>query len=152
MIIPSWLSRFETQPAKVDVLGEVGQRRRDPARLAWDISTGLKESIRRLDLTQVRPSELMKVAAALRKEGLMSVNAYGQFRNATLNEKGQPRADAPFNFLREVQAGAREAKALARSVGDLSPEKVYAEFVMSARGLNHLAGVIKGVRVVDLRV
>src|ERR1700754_4144965 len=120
MIIPSWLGRFETQPTKVDVLGEVGQRRRDPARLSLDIPAGLRQSLRRLDLTHVRPSELMEVASALRKEGFMSANAYGQLKNTALDEKGQLRADTPFNFLREVQAGAREARALGRGVGDLS--------------------------------
>jgi hypothetical protein len=151
MVIPSWLGRFETQPTKVDALGKVGQRRGDPARLSSNLSAGLKESIRRLDLTKVRPSELMKVATALRKEGLMSANSYEEFKNATSDEKDQLRADIPFNFLGEVQDRAREIKLLARQMGDLTPEKLYAEFAMSARGLNYVAAAIKGVKPVDVR-
>jgi hypothetical protein len=36
-------------------------------------------------------------------------------------------------------------------MGDLSPEKHYAEFAMSARGLNYLAAAIKGVKPIDMR-
>jgi len=151
MIIPSWLGRFETQPDKVDALGKVGQRRDAPASIAQEISPGVKGLISRLDLTRVLPSDLITVAQGLCKEGFMSLDVYYRFRDATRDGDGTPRAEIPFDFLGEVREGARQVRAMARQGGDFRPEKYYAEFSLSARGLTYLAASIKGVKVVDIR-
>ncbi|WP_426286380.1 hypothetical protein [Luteibacter sp. E-22] len=150
MIIPSWLGRFDTPPAKVDVLGKVGQHRCDPVRLSWSLSTSVKQSLKQMDLTRVRPSELLVIASALRKEGLMSGTALDKIKDFTLDAHGKPGPDLPFNFLGEVRQGLTVAKAMSRKKGDFAPERLYAEFAMSARGLNYLAAAIKGIRPIDI--
>lgn len=152
MVIPSWLARFEMQPKKVDPLGKLGQCRSDPAKVAQNLSQGLQQTIRQLDLTNVRPSELVQIAGALRREGLMSRDVYWQFRNSATQPDGTPRPDAPIDFLREVRDRAREVKAMSRGSGSLEAEQIYAEFSFSARGLNLLAASMKGIKVVDIRV
>jgi hypothetical protein len=150
MIIPSWLGRFDTPPAKVDVLGKVGQHRCDPVRLSWSLPGPVKQSLKQMDLTRVRPSELVVIASALRKEGLMSRTALDKIKEFTLDVHGRPGPDIPFNFLDEVRQGLTVAKAMSREQADFSPERLYAEFAMSARGLNYLAAAIKGIRPIDI--
>ncbi len=74
MVIPSWLGRFDTQPDKVDALGKVGQRRDAPARIAQELSPGVKALVGRLDLTRVLPSQLIQEAQGLCREGFMSLD------------------------------------------------------------------------------
>ncbi|SEW21475.1 hypothetical protein [Luteibacter sp. 329MFSha] len=81
----------------------------------------------------------------------MSLDVYYRFRDATRNSEGRPRPEVPFDFLREVRDGTRQVRAMARRIGSLQPEKIYAEFSMSARGLNYLAAAIKGVKAIDIR-
>jgi len=152
MVIPSWLGRFETQPEKVDALGKVGQRRDAPARIAQELSPGVKSLVGRLDLTRVLPSELIQVAQGLCKEGVLSLDNYYQFRDATRDVDGKPRPEVPIDLLAEVREGTRQVKAISRQSGDFRAEKYHAEFSMSARGLAYLAASIKGLKLVDVRV
>ena len=152
MVIPSWLGRFDTQPDKVDALGKVGQRRDAPARIAQELSPGVKALVGRLDLTRVLPSQLIQVAQGLCREGFMSLDVYYQFRDATRDMDGKPRAEVPLDLLREVREGTRQAQAISRKSGDYRAEKYPAEFRLSAHGLAYLAASIKGLRLVDVRV
>lgn len=136
-------------PAKLPTaptLGELGrsaQGTADPTRSVDEMSGDLQRMLRRIDLTNIRPSQLRIIVTTLFDQNKISEDEASEFLLARRPGAEQLTDDSPFNLVEDMRQGLKRSVAVMQRYPFADTARIYDEAYAAARGLNEVIAYLR---------
>lgn len=131
-------------------LGSGPRGKKDATRTAEGMSDNLQSMLRKLDLTKIRPSQLVRVATRLYEEGKISEDTASEFLLARRPRADKLSDDLPFNLIDAMQQGFKRSGSVTGRYPSSDTGHWYAEAGTAARGLGEVIAYLRKHPRVDV--
>ncbi|HXO99274.1 MAG TPA: hypothetical protein VN813_02175 [Luteibacter sp.] len=135
----------------IDELGRDQAKKLDPTRSVNDMPADLREMLRAVDLTNVRPSQLRGIVTKLFEQGRISEDAAGEFLLARRTGAKRLSDDGPINLVEEMRQALKRSGAIMQRYSFAETDRIYDEAYAAARGLNEVIAFLRKHPRLDVR-